>query len=251
MHEAAENKKGEVVNLMNGQVKTVFFIILFQLSLPVFLSGNPQSDTEALLQRGMNAFQTGRFEVAEDLFLEIISKDQHHMRHADAYFWASKTYMALGALSSASSYLEYYIFNFPQHHYIEEAYYQRGRVFYLQADYNNAIQSFSQFAEDFPESAFIPNAFYWNAESLFQMGQLTEARKIFQIVVREYPTSFRSEAAAYRLSVIDLYEREAILLDLLAASHQELLYTIDYYEQRERQYIEVIDSQARQLQGHR
>ncbi|GAB6090837.1 tetratricopeptide repeat protein [Spirochaeta dissipatitropha] len=236
--------------LVNRPVKTVIFIILFQLLLSAFLAGNSQSDTDALLQRGMDAFQTGRYEVAENLFLEIISNEQHHMRLADAYFWTSKTYMALGALGSASSYLEYFIYNFPQHHYTEEAYYQRGRIFYLQADYNNAIQSFSQFADEFPESAFIPNAFYWNAESLFQMGQLTEARKIFQIVVKDYPTSYRSEAAAYRLSVIDLYEREAILLDLLAASHQELLYTIDYYEQRERQYIEVIDSQARQLQGH-
>ncbi|AFG37584.1 tetratricopeptide repeat protein [Spirochaeta africana] len=215
------------------------------------VSGGVTARTAAddLVHDGIASFRDSRFEIAADFFRQVTESDEFSSRHPEGYFWLAKTYMALGSLDSAASHLEYYIHSFPRHPMQAEAHYQRGRLFYLQAEYQQAVQAFEDFLSDYPDSDFAANAVYWTGEALFSLGRFDEARDMFAIVVTEYPTSFRLEAARYRLSILDLQDREETLLELLRISHQELLYTIQDHQRREREFAETLREYRMRLQS--
>lgn len=226
----------------------VLLAVIFLAAIPtIAFSAETERSSEDLLRAGISAFQDSRFEVAADLFMKIVAMDESTDREAEGYFWLAKSYMALGAIDQAAQHLEYFIHHFPDHRYQSEAYYQRGRVFYLQGEYEQSIRSFADFIDEYPDSPFIANALYWTGECLFSLGRLDEARSLFTTVIQEHSASFRSEAARYRLSVLDLKEREETLLNLLRISHQELLHTIQDHERREQEYEESVHEYRRRL----
>ena len=119
----------------------------------------------------------------------------------------------------------------------------------MQEDYTGAIEALDRFVERHSDSPFVANAVYWSAESLYNLGRLDEARRLFESVIRDYPRSFRVEAARYRISLIDLNARETELLQLLQWSHEEYLQALDEFERREQAYREAITSYQERLQN--
>lgn len=196
---------------------------------------------EALLQEGITRFQQGAFEQGLLRFREALLNAEEQSVEADAYFWIAKSAMALDRLNEAEQNLEYYLMNYPDNRYYSEANYQRGRLLFLQSDYQSAIQAFQQFLEEYPDSPFVANAYYWTGESLYELGRLEEAERLFRTVVREFPTSFRVEAARYRLSLIELKEREEELLRLLQWSHESFLAAQEEFQRRQTGYEEALD----------
>jgi chromosome segregation ATPase len=93
----------------------------------------------------------------------------------------------------------------------------------------------------------VANAYYWSGEALFELGHLSRARTLFQTVVEDYPTSFRVEAARYRISIIELKSREEELLKLLRFSHEESLRALEEFRQREQTYQEALAEYRRRL----
>jgi tetratricopeptide (TPR) repeat protein len=115
-------------------------------------------------------------------------------------------------------------------------------VFYLNNQFEAAIQAFSRFLSDYPDSEFEANAIFWTAESLLSLGQLDAAEQLFREVTVKHPTSFRFEAAQYRLEILELKRRENELLTLLQWSHEEYLQALALYDQREQEYREALQS---------
>lgn len=223
---------------------SLFFLMVWQ---PV--AANETSEVAQQFNRGISHFQQSRFEIAAETFETLIENPRFAERHADGYFWLAKSQMALGELDSASQNLEYYLHSFPNHPGYEEANYQRARILYLQSEYELAIQAFEKFTHFFSRSPFIANALYWSAESAFSLGRFSEARDLFSTVLNDFPTSFRAEAARYRISLLDLREREETLLELLRSSHQELLFAIRDFDRREREFQETITEYRRRIRS--
>ena len=219
------------------------------VALMVFGVAAPLYAYQEILQEGIDAFRRSDFNSAILRFREILLEDPDEETEATAYFWLAKSAMATGRLSEAERNLEFYLQTFPNHEFSVEAMYQRGRLLFMQEDFEGAIQALGGFVSAHPASPFVANAIYWSAESLFNLGRLGEARRLFDTVIRDYATSFRVEAARYRIAVIDLTFREQELLQLLQWSHEEYLQALDEFQRRERAYQEAIASYQQRLQN--
>lgn len=204
-------------------------------------------DGAGILRNGIQEFQESDFAQALVEFRKLLVDPELSEYRGDAYFWIAKSTMALGRLSDAEENLEFYLLNFPDHPAYAEANYQKARLLYLQDEYQAAIEAFERFIDRYPDSPFVANAFYWSGEALFELGHLLRARTLFQTVVEDFPTSFRVEAARYRISLIELKRREEELLKLLRWSHEESLRALEEYQQRERSYEEALAEYRRRL----
>jgi TolA-binding protein len=201
------------------------------------------------ISRGITAFGNSDFESAVMNFRDILLGEPTPEQEGTAYFWLSKSAMAMGRLGEAERNLEYYLRTFPEHEYTVEARYQRGRILFLQEDYEGALQAFTTFIRNYGDSPFVANATYWSGEALFNLGRLDEAKRIFETVLRDFSTSYRVEAARYRIALIELHQREQELLTLLQWSHEEYLQALDEFDRRERAYQEAIASYQQRLQS--
>ncbi|MFW6214895.1 MAG: tetratricopeptide repeat protein [Alkalispirochaetaceae bacterium] len=230
--------------------KRRFWIIpvvgLLVAGAPLFAQESTLTPSQ-LLNEGVSRFQQGAFEQGLVRFREALLNAEETSVEADAYFWIAKSAMALNRLEEAEQNLEYYLMNYPDNRYYSEANYQRGRLLFLQEDYQSAIQAFQQFLEEYRDSPFVANAYYWTGESLYELGRLDEAQRIFTTVVREFPTSFRVEAARYRLSLIELKGREEELLRLLRRSHESFLAAQEEFQRRQTGYEEALDEYQERL----
>jgi TolA-binding protein len=222
-------------------------VIAFLLLSGGLLFAQNGDTARRILEEGLEDFRNGSYEQAMVTFRELLASPDAEAYRPDAYFWIGRSALAAGRLEESAENLEFYLQNFPDHRFAAEARYQRGRLLHLQEDYQQSIRALEDFIARHPDSRFLPNAYYWIGESLFALGQFDRSADVFRTVTQEYPESFRSEAAEYRLSVIELSRREESLLKLLQWSHQEYLNAIDEFEQRERTYEEALTEYRERL----
>lgn len=237
---------------MNARVswKRTAGLVLILTVLPIMAApAQSARGPEGILEEGLAAFRRSEFDTAILRFRELLLEEPDRETEANAYFWLSKSAMAVNRLNEAERNLEYYLRTFPNHEFAVEARYQRGRLLYMQEDYAASLEALSSFVERHPDSPFVANAIYWSGEALYNLGRLQEARRLFQAVIQDYPRSFRVEAARYRVSLIDLNARETELLQLLQWSHEEYLQALDEFERRERAYEEALASYQQRLQN--
>jgi tetratricopeptide (TPR) repeat protein len=209
-----------------------------------------QDSGELLVRRAMTTFGQGLYDESLRLFRNIILDSGLGSYHGDSYFWISKSYMALAQYENASKNLEFFLAEFPQNNYYIEGLYQRGRVDFLQGEYETAVQILEDFAKTYPDSTFVANSYFWIGESLYALGNFDEALQVFEIVESDYPTSFKIEAARYRISLIQLKEREQELLKLLKWSHEEYLRALEEFDRKERGYEQALNAYQRTIREY-
>ena len=197
-------------------------------------------DAQAELQAGLQAFQQQQYQQALQSFRRII--DEEADQAPDAEYWSAMAYMALEMLDEADRALEHYLARYPGHALAGEAHYQKTRLLFLERDYENALQASYEFIRSNPGSAYVPNAYFWIGESLYSLGRLEEAERIFAKVLRDYPRSYKVEAASYRLSLLEFKKREEELLRLLKWSHEEFLRAVEEYQRREKTYEQALSA---------
>jgi TolA-binding protein len=235
--------------------RTLFLLLLLALSLPLTAqqnnggsSGNTgAAGVETEMRKGLDLFKQGNYNEALYVFREITLESLFSDYHGSSYFWIAKCYLALGNLDLAEENLDFFLGDFAGHPFHEEGLYQKGRILFLKKKYQEGIGVFYDFIERWPESDFTANAYFWIAESLFLLGHYKEAETLFHLVVSDYPASFKVEAARYRLSLIDIFDREKVLLDLLKVSHEEYINSLDDFQRRERTYEQALSVYQRQI----
>lgn len=198
----------------------------------------PADPAVRMLSQGKQFFQQGRYADALSSFREL-SMSSGSLQ-AEAIFWQVKSALALNRLDDAQVTLEAWLAKYPKDPNRVEGLYLRARILYLSADIPAAVAAFSAFLEHNKASAFSGNACYWLAEGLMSLGKLDEAETFFRKVLTEYSTSFKVEAASYKLGLITLKRREEELLALLTWSHEENIKNIDDFQRREFAYQEAI-----------
>jgi len=229
----------------NRKVRWVSSVLILLVVSSSQADSAPRGDM--LLKEGIEAFQQADYQVAMFRFREILSNPKEKNFHGDAYFWIARTYLALSQWEEASKHLEYFLSRFPENPYIMEGTYEKGRLLFLQREYTECIEHLDRFLKKYPDSPYAANAYYWIGEATLALGRLKEAEKIFHFVVTQFPTSFRSEAARYRLDIIKLKYREEELLKLLQWSHEEHLKALEEFQKREAVYLETIKTYQRRV----
>jgi len=223
-------------------------IILLVLA-PVLLWAQFSTGSDQL-REGLLQFKEERYQDAIRTFRTLIfnaRNEQQQGNAADAYYWISRAYMAIGNYEEASRDLEYFLANYPAHQYVSDALYQKGRLLYLQGDPESGVQAFDRFITEYPDSDYAGSAYFWLGECLFSLGQLEEAARVFNRVIVEYPKSVKLEAARYRLALIEFKKRENELLKLLQWSHEEALKSVEEFRRREKAYEQAIAVYQRKL----
>ncbi len=213
------------------------------------LSVGAQTQVPDELAAGLRAFQAGELEQALERFEAARSRDDIPAWDGHSLFWSARTQMALGRYVSAADTFDLFLGRYSRHPYREETAYQRARIFHIEDQHEAAIDRFTKFFDEFPDSEFYPNALYWTGEALFALGRLDEAQRLFAEVTERYPSSFRVEAARYRIDIIELSRREEELLTLLQWSHEEYLSALETYQARERSYQEALLAYRERLAG--
>lgn len=213
------------------------------------LSVGAQTQVPDELAAGLQAFQAGDFEQALEQFEAARSREDIPAWDGHSLFWSARTQMALGRYEPAADTFDLFLGRYSRHPYREEAAYQRARIFHIQDQHEAAIDRFMRFLDEFPDSEFYPNALYWTGEALYALGRLDEAQRLFAEVTERYPSSFRVEAARYRIDIIELSRREEELLTLLQWSHEEYLSALETYQARERSYQEALRAYRERFAG--
>ena len=109
------------------------------------------------------------------------------------------------------------------------------------------IQVLYNFIDQFPDNSFIGNSYYWVGESLFALGHLEEAVKVYRKIIYDFPKSYKTDAARYRVSIIELKYREQELMKFLKWSHEESLKTLEEFQIREKTYEQAIAAYQKKL----
>ncbi len=202
---------------------------------------------DAGLAAGISSLEAGDYPAAIRALDGVVADPGQSAFHADAYLLLAKAQIAVGDLRKATAALEYYLLNFPKHRSYAEGVYLKGRLLYLQGDYESAIVALQRFLKSYPGTLFEPNATYYIGESLFALGRLDEALAPLRELATRWPDSAKAEAAGYRVSLIELHKREAELLNLLKASHEETLRAVEDSRNQERTYEQAITAYQRRL----
>ncbi len=205
------------------------------------------ADGKALLKSGLESFSKGDYGKALLDFREVVLNPSNEKYYDAAYYWMARSYMAQNDLKKAQTNLEFFIQNFPDSRFYPDAIYQKGRLLFMQKDYDNAIQALYSYIKQYPDKPFVPNSYFWIAEALFATGHFSDAQKLYSHIVAKYPSSYKVEAARYKISLIDLKMHEEELLRLLRLSHEEYLKAIDDFQIREKTYEQAIASYQRKL----
>lgn len=215
-------------------------IVLLLVSAPVWAANT-------VMENGIAYFGASRFSEALHTFRNVIADPDETEYHGDAYFWLAKTHMAMNNLDDSEKNLEFFLLNFEDNRYFPEAFYQKGRLLYLQKEYEKAIQVLYNFIEQFPANPYAGNAYFWIGESLYDLGHFDKAAKVFRTVVSDFPKSFKYDAAQYRISLIELKYREQELMKFLKWSHEEALKTIEEFQIREKTYEQAITAYQKKI----
>jgi TolA-binding protein len=221
------------------------YIIILIFSFCILLSINANED----LVKGIEFYQNEMYNEAISRFHNIILDPNNAGIHADAYFWLAKSYFILDRLEDTERNLEFYLVNYEEHKYYEDAFYLKGRLLFKQKEYDSAIIIFKNYIDLYPYSDLISHCYFWIGESLFLLGNMDSAKQVFHIVINEYPQSVKYEASNYRLSLINIKRRETELLLLLKISHEEYLEALEEYQKLIQTYEQAISAYQKQLSG--
>ena len=227
--------------------KALVPILLVLFCVTPLMAGAQSSSPAADLKDGIDQFKTGQYDKAILLFHNVILDPSAADQKPMAYLLIAKAYIAIGRLDDAEHNLEFYIATYPAAPDIEEAYYQEGRLLFLQNDFENAIKALQAFIASYPKSGFLPSAWFWVGESLFGLGRLDNALAVYQKIVSDFPTSVKLEAAQYRVSLIQLQQKEVELSKLLKWSHEDFLRSVEEYQNREKAYEQAIAAYQKRL----
>lgn len=230
-------------------MKKLIFILVLLFSIMGTMSAQIPDYGKILMLEAVDYFGDGQYDQALLNCRDVILDPALDGLHADAYFWIAKSYLALNEYDEAEKNLEFYLLNYNGNDFYEEGLYQKGRLLFLQGEYESSIIIFDQFQHEYPGSIFIPNSYFWIAESLFSIGYLEEAKAIFSMVVKNFPTSYKVEAAAYRIKLIEQKDRENELLKLLQMSHEDNLKSLEDFQRREKEYEQAISAYQKKLAG--
>jgi TolA-binding protein len=224
-------------------------ILLALLGLAAPLLTAQSSTARSDLKDGIEQFKNGQYDKAILLFHNVILDTTADASKPEAYLLIAKAYIAIGKLPEAERNLEFYLSAYPKAPDFAEAVYQKGRLLFLQEDFDNAIQALQTFIASFPGSPLASSAWFWVGESLASLGRLDDAQAVYRKIIDEYPSSFKLEAAQYKVSLIELRKKEVELSKLLKWSHEDFLKSIEEFQRREKTYEQAIEAYQKRLAG--
>ncbi len=219
---------------------------LFVLFLFVYMGNmiNAQVPVDWIVEenKARTLYNQGKIDEAIILFREIILSSNSQSVKRESYYWISMAYINSGKYKQAEVNLEYYLANYTKDdakNYLD-AFYQKGRLLFLQEKYEGAIAQLLAYIEKYPEDKMISNAYYWIGESLFALGDYDKSEYYFNIITQKYAKSNKAEASYYKIKLIQHKKTELTLQNLLKWSQEQYLATLNKLRLKEKMLEDAI-----------
>ena len=140
------------------------------------------------------------------------------------------------AVNSANIFLSRY----PKSDKYPDILYQRGRLYCLLGLFEKSLKELYSFIYQYPTHRSLLQAYYWIGEGLYLSGRLQEARDIFSRILLNYPSSSKTELVKQRISLIDQASNQEELLTLLRLNQEQTMKLAKEYEEKQRDYEKAI-----------
>lgn len=140
------------------------------------------------------------------------------------------------AVNSANIFLSRY----PKSDKYPDVLYQRGRLYCLLGLFEKSLKELYSFIYQYPTHRSLLQAYYWIGESLYLSGRLQEARDIFSRILLNYPSSSKTELVKQRISLIDQASNQEELLTLLRLNQEQTMKLAKEYEEKQHDYEKAI-----------
>jgi outer membrane protein assembly factor BamD (BamD/ComL family) len=227
---------------MNRRILVVSLILFVLIYANTVIFSFDVKDWEREKQKAELFYKQGKYEEAIIIFRDIALSSNNDDLKREMYFWLGKAYIGLNKLQQAEENLEYYIVNYKDNGLnYPEAFYEKGRLLFLQEQYQASIEQFNSFIQKYPNNELVSNAFYWIGESLYALGQFDDAVVYFNIVTTKYPKSIKSEACVYKIRLIEHKKSELVLQNLLKWSQEQYLASLNEFRIREKTLEEALN----------
>ncbi len=99
----------------------------------------------------------------------------------------------------ALEYFNFFLENYPEHKFSDNAMYWKGETFYTQKKYFDSAKIFMEVSQKYPDGAKHPDALLKAGYSYVHLGENEKAKKILQKIIRNFPFSSSAPKAEKKL----------------------------------------------------
>ncbi|PIE98580.1 MAG: hypothetical protein CR988_02610 [Treponema sp.] len=217
------------------------FVLLLVFAVACF--GHAVSD--GFLDAGLDSYSREDWSSAILSFQKAL--DASGGRNENAQYWLIMAKTSARSYPEALKEVKRFIALYPGSKKMPDVIYQKGRVECMLTLHDESIETLYGFISSYPDNNLIPSAYFWIGENLYLTGRLDDARTVFSIVLIDYSSSAKGEAARYRIALIDQAATQEELLRLLKLSHEESLRLAEEYQKQQKTYEHVIEAYQKQL----
>jgi len=112
-------------------------------------------EVEVIFSRGINEYRSGRYEIANRTFEELLNEYPNHQRITAVQFMAGKCLYKLESYRKSLTAFSEFIKNFPTSNYVDDARFALGKIYYHLGQYNNSLDEFLFVADNSGERKLI------------------------------------------------------------------------------------------------
>jgi TolA-binding protein len=184
----------------------------------------PQTASE-LFDRGMNAYNSGDYVLANRIFDEFFSGyELQDELYSTARFYSADALLNLGNKQASAAGFESLVNTFYYSNFRDRSLYKLGMIYYEAKDYGRSRSNFQKLLNEYPESEHTGSALYWIGESYSVEGRYNDAINFLKSAVESRRNNKFADYTIFTLANVyektGDYENAVIYYDRLLSYHK-------------------------------
>ncbi|MGP1439155.1 MAG: tetratricopeptide repeat protein [Treponema sp.] len=212
--------------------KISLFLVLFIFSLSAYSANH--------FVAGLDAYARNDWLKAINSFQGAINNAKTEGEIETSLYYLIMSLASSGNYKNAVNSANIFLSRYPKSDKYPDILYQRGRLYCLLGLFEKSIKELYSFIYQYPTHRSLLQAYYWIGEGLYLSGKLQEARDIFSRILLNYPSSSKTELVKQRISLIDQASNQEELLTLLRLNQEQTMKLAKEYEQKQLDYEKAI-----------
>ena len=212
--------------------KISFFLVSLLFSLNVY--------SQDYLVAGLDAYARTDWAKAIDNFQGAINNAKTEGEIETSLYYLIMSLASSGNYKNAVNSANIFLARYPKSDKYPDVLYQRGRLYCLLGLFEKSLKELYSFIYQYPTHRSLLQAYYWIGEGLYLSGRLQEARDIFSRILLNYPSSSKTELVKQRISLIDQASTQTELLTLLRLNQEQTMKLAKEYETKQQDYEKAI-----------
>jgi TolA-binding protein len=162
---------------------------------------------DVLLGEGLALMKLGEFQMAVQIFKEIISKFKDYPRFEEALFYLAESYYRTGNFKLARENYLKILNKFPKTERKEEVLYSIAWTYFKERNYSEAAKHFGEFLKEFRVGNYALDAKLRIADCYYLLKDFDKALKLYLSYVRLHPRERNADYAYFQIAQIYLKQR--------------------------------------------